>query len=53
MNGIHLIDTTPEWQVRLMEQIRRTAISRKVSLTDDELKSLVANLKKNYGLPNQ
>ena len=40
------LDVPPEWQVRLMEEIRRTAISRKVSVTDDELKSLVANLKK-------
>ena len=40
------LDVPPEWHVRLMEEIRRTAISRKVSVTDDELKSLVANLKK-------
>jgi len=40
------LDVPPEWQVPLMEEIRRTAISRKLSVTDDELKSLVANLKK-------
>ena len=41
-----------ELQVELLEEIRRTATSRKASVTDDELKTLVANLKKDYGLPH-
>jgi homocitrate synthase NifV len=41
-----------EWQAGLLEEIRRTAISRKVPVTDDELKNLVANLKKNHVLSN-
>jgi isopropylmalate/homocitrate/citramalate synthase len=41
-----------ELQVELLEEIRRIAISRKIPVTDDELKSLVANLKKNHGLPD-
>ncbi|MGP8202095.1 MAG: citramalate synthase [Limisphaerales bacterium] len=41
-----------ELQGELLEEIRRTATSRKGSVTDDELKSLVANLKENYGLPH-
>ena len=41
-----------ELQVELLEEIRRIAISRKTSVTDDELKSLVANLKKHHGLPD-
>jgi len=41
-----------ELQVELLEEIRRTATSRNDSVTDDELKSLVANLNKNYGLPH-
>jgi hypothetical protein len=39
-------------QVELLEEIRRIASSRKVPVTDDELKSLVINLKKNHGLPD-
>jgi homocitrate synthase NifV len=46
------LDLPPELQAPLLEDIRRLASSRKVSLTDDELKSLVANLKKTYGLPD-
>jgi hypothetical protein len=38
--------------VELLEEIRLIAINRKVPVTDDELKSLVANLKKNHGLPD-
>jgi hypothetical protein len=34
----------------LLEAIRRMATSRKASVTDDELISLVADLKQNYGL---
>jgi homocitrate synthase NifV len=46
------LDLPAELQVELLEEIRRIAISRKVPVTDDELKSLVANLKKNHGLPD-
>ncbi len=46
------LDLPPEWQAELLEGIRRTAITRKVPVTDDELKSLVASLKRNYGLPH-
>ncbi|MGO8697254.1 MAG: citramalate synthase [Limisphaerales bacterium] len=43
---------SPELQVELLAGIRRIAASRKISVTDDALKSLVANLKKSYGLPH-
>jgi len=39
-------------QMQLLEEIRRIAVSRKIPVTDDELKTLVANLKKNHGLPD-
>jgi homocitrate synthase NifV len=45
------LDLPAELHVELLEEIRRAATSRKASVTDDELKSLVANLKKHYGLP--
>jgi isopropylmalate/homocitrate/citramalate synthase len=41
-----------ELQAELLEEIRRAAVSRKVPVTDDELKNLVANLKKNHVLSN-
>jgi len=41
-----------ELQAGLLEEIRRAAVSRKVPVTDYELKNLVANLKKNHALPN-
>jgi homocitrate synthase NifV len=41
-----------ELQAELLEEIRRAASSRKVPVTDDELKCRVANMKKNYGLPH-
>ena len=46
------LDLPPELQARLLQEIRRMAVSRKASVTDDELNSLVANLTKNYGLPH-
>jgi homocitrate synthase NifV len=46
------LDLPPERQARLLEEIRRMAVSRKVAVTDDELKGLVANLKRTYGLPD-
>jgi homocitrate synthase NifV len=46
------LDLPAELQVELLEEIRLIAINRKVPVTDDELKSLVANLKKNHGLPD-
>ena len=46
------LDLPAELLVELLEEIRRIAISRKVPVIDDELKSLVANLKKNHGLPD-
>jgi homocitrate synthase NifV len=45
------LELPTEWQAGLLAEIRRTATRRKVSVTDDELKTLVANLKKNHGLP--
>jgi homocitrate synthase NifV len=45
------LDLPLEWQARLLEEIRRLALSRKAPVTDDELKSLVADMKKTYGLP--
>ena len=41
-----------ELLAELLEEIRRIAISRKLPVTDHELKTLVANLKKNHGLPD-
>jgi isopropylmalate/homocitrate/citramalate synthase len=41
-----------ELQPGLLEEVRRAAVSRKVPVTDDELKNLVANLKKNHVLSN-
>ena len=41
-----------EWQVELLEEIRRLASSREVPVTDDELTRLVAKLKKSNGLPD-
>ena len=46
------LDLPMELLAELLEEIRRIAISRKALVTDDELKSLVANLKKNHGLPD-
>jgi len=46
------LDLSAELQAELLEEIRRIAISRKIPVTDDELKTLVANLKKNHGLPD-
>jgi homocitrate synthase NifV len=46
------LDVPPEWQLRLMEDLRRMATSRHLPVTDDELKNLVANLKKSHGLPH-
>jgi homocitrate synthase NifV len=46
------LDLPAELQMELLEEIRQIAISRKAPVTDDELKSLVANLKKNHGLPD-
>jgi homocitrate synthase NifV len=46
------LDLPTELQVELLEEIRRMATSRKASVTDDELISLVADLKQNYGLHN-
>jgi homocitrate synthase NifV len=46
------LDLPVELQAELLEEIRRIAISRKVPVTDNELKTLVANLKKNHGLPD-
>jgi isopropylmalate/homocitrate/citramalate synthase len=40
-----------ELQAELLEEIRRTAISRKASVTDEELKCLAAALNNNHGLP--
>jgi homocitrate synthase NifV len=45
------LELPTEWQAGLLAEIQRTATRRKVSVTDDELKTLVANLKKNHGLP--
>ena len=42
----------PDLQAELLEEIRRMAVCRKVSISDEELKSLAANLKKNHGLPH-
>jgi hypothetical protein len=39
-------------QAELLEEIRRAAISRRVSMTDGELKCLVAKLKIDHGLPH-
>jgi homocitrate synthase NifV len=39
-----------ELQAELLEEIRRSAISRKIPVTDDELEIMVTNLKKNHGL---
>jgi len=44
------LDLPAELQAELLEEIRRIAISRKLPVTDPELKTLVANLKKNHGL---
>jgi homocitrate synthase NifV len=41
-----------ELQAELLEEIRRAAISRRVSMTDGELRSLVAKLKNDHGLPH-
>jgi isopropylmalate/homocitrate/citramalate synthase len=46
------LDLPVELQAELLEEIRRIAINHKAPVTDDELKSLVANLKKNHGLPD-
>jgi len=46
------LDLPAELQAELLEEIRRAAVSRKVSMTDGELKSLVAKLKNNHGLPH-
>jgi homocitrate synthase NifV len=46
------LEMPPELQAVLLEEIRRIAIRRKISITDEELKNLVANLKKNHGLPD-
>ena len=46
------LDLPEELQAGLLEEIRRAAISRRVSMTDGELKCLVAKLKNNHGLPH-
>jgi len=46
------LELPADLQAELLEEIRRIAISRKLPITDDELKTLVANLKKNHGLPD-
>ena len=46
------LDLPAELQAELLEEIRRAAISRRVSMTDGELKSLVAKLKNRHGLPH-
>ena len=46
------LELSADLQAELLEEIRRIAISRKLPITDDELKTLVANLKKNHGLPD-
>ena len=46
------LELPADLQAKLLEEIRRIAIGRKLPVTDDELKTLVANLKNNYGLPD-
>jgi homocitrate synthase NifV len=46
------LDLPAELQAGLLEEIRRAAISRRVSMTDGELRSLVAKLKNDHGLPH-
>jgi homocitrate synthase NifV len=46
------LDLPAELQVQLLEEIRRMTVTRKIPVTDGDLKRLVANLKKSHGLPD-
>jgi homocitrate synthase NifV len=46
------LDLSEDLKVGLLEEIRRATVGRRVPVTDDELKNLVANMKKNHALPN-
>jgi len=47
--GLALPDT---WHAALLEEIRRFAVQRRASLTDEDLRQLVKGLKLTYGIPD-